>query len=183
MQIETERLTLREFVFDDWQVVAQYQNAPEYLRFYEWEFHGDADSKAFVQMFLNWQVEKPRTKYQLAITLKSGGQLIGNCGVRVNDPRLREANIGYELDHHYRGYGYATEAAQAILDFGFDELKMHRVWAHVIADNIASVHVLERLGLLLEAREREKEWIKDRWMDRLTYAMLDQEWRSKKDGR
>jgi RimJ/RimL family protein N-acetyltransferase len=178
MQLETERLIMREFREDDWPVVLAYQNDPLYLRYYHWTERTREDVQAFVEMFLSYQQERPRRNFQLALTLKDNGQLIGNCGVRVNNPDLREANIGYELASAFWGMGYATEAAREILRFGFAELDMHRIWAVTIAENKGSARVLEKLGMQLEAREREKEWIKDRWRDRLTFAILDHEWRA-----
>ena len=155
-----------------------YQNDPLYLRYYHWTERSAEDVQAFVQMFLDGQAEQPRTKFQLAVTLKFDRQLIGNCGIRINNPDLREANIGYELASNYWGLGYGTEAARAILRFGFADLGMHRIWATTVAPNQGSARVLEKLGMRLEAREREKEWIKDRWVDSLTYAILDHEWRA-----
>ena len=59
-----------------------------------------------------------------------------------------------------------------------DDLAMHRIWAKTIAENTGSMRVLEKLGMRLEAHEREKEWIKGRWHDRLTFAILDHEWQA-----
>lgn len=178
MRLETPRLILREFKGSDWPAVLAYQNDPRYLRYYHWTERTAADVQAFVQMFIAFQQERPRKNYQLAVVLKQSGQLIGNCGVRMNDPDLREANIGYELAAPYWGKGYATEAAGEILRFGFTDLCMHRIWATTVAENVGSARVLEKLGLRLEAHEREKEWIKDRWHDRLTFAILDHEWQA-----
>ena len=179
MELETERLLLREFLAADWPAVLAYQNDPLYLRYYAWTERTAADVCDFVQMFLDNQQERPRLKFQLAVTLKETGNLIGSCGVRVNDPVLREANIGYELAPDQWGKGYATEAACAILRFGFESLQMHRIWAETLAENRASAHVLEKLGMRQEAHEREEEWIKGRWHDRLLYAILDHEWRGR----
>jgi RimJ/RimL family protein N-acetyltransferase len=176
MELETKRLRLREFVKDDWQAVLAYQSDPLYLRYYHWSDRSAGPVRAFVNMFVDFQKERPRTKYQLAIVYKENHELIGNCGLRINNPELREANIGYELSSKYWGQGIATEAAQAILRFGFEELGMHRIYATTLSDNTGSAKVLAKLGMRLEAREIEKEYIKGRWYDSLTYAMLDREW-------
>ncbi len=151
--------------------VYAYHSDPLYLRYYHWTERSEADVREFVQMFLDWQKERPRTKFQLAIIHREDNRLIGNCGIRVNDPERREANIGYELDNHYWNQGYATEAARAILDFGFTELHMQRVWAKCVADNVGSARVLEKLGMRLEARELKKEFIKKAWRDHLIFAI------------
>lgn len=176
MQLTTDRLILREFEEDDWTAVLAYQSDPLYLRYYHWSDRTSGNVRAFVNMFLDWQKERPRTKFQLATTLRESGQLIGNCGIRINNPELREANIGYELNSHFWGKGYATEAARAILQFGFSELGMHRIYANALAINKGSARVLEKLGMRLEAREVEKELIKGQWQDSLIYAILDREW-------
>ena len=176
MKLETERLILREFVEEDWRAVLAYQSDPLYLRYYHWSDRSPGNVRAFVNMFIEFQQEQPRTKLQLAIVLKENAQLIGNCGIRINNVELREANIGYELNSQYWGQGYATEAARAVLRFGFEELEMHRIYATTLAANIGSSKVLAKLGMRLEARQLEKEFIKGRWYDSLTYAMLDREW-------
>lgn len=177
MRIVTSRLTLRDFVADDWPSVLAYQRDPRYLRFYPWTGRTEADARDFVKMFLGQQAERPRRKFQLAITLPDSGLLIGNCGIRRKPENDWEADIGYELDPEYWGKGYATEAAQAMVDFGFRELALHRISSWCIADNVASVRVLERLGMRLEGRLRENEYFKERWWDTLLYGLLENEWR------
>ena len=97
MQITTERLVLREFGADDWRAVLEYQRDPLYLRFYPWEDRSEADARDFVEMFRGWQTEQPRRRFQLAIVLRDGGRLIGNCGIRRKLDNDWEADIGYEL--------------------------------------------------------------------------------------
>lgn len=176
MRLETDRLLLRDFVEEDWKAVLAYQSDPLYLRYYPWSDRTPGSVRAFVNMFLQFQRERPRTKFQLALVLKENEQLIGNCGIRINDVELREANIGYELSSHYWGQGYATEAAREILRFGFEELEMHRIYATTLSANVGSAKVLAKLGMRLEAQELEKEFIKGRWYDSLTFAILDREW-------
>ena len=167
MRIATERLVLREFVADDWPDVLAYQRDPRYLRFYPWDDRTEAEVRSFVQMFLDQQADRPRREFQLAITLSESGRLIGNCGLRLKPENDWEADIGYELAPEHWGRGYATEAALAIVDFGFRELRLHRVSSWFVADNTASAKVLERVGLRLEGRLRENEYFKGRWWDTL----------------
>ncbi|HEX2171041.1 MAG TPA: GNAT family protein [Dehalococcoidia bacterium] len=179
MQFTTEHLLLREFREDDWRAILAYQSDPRYLRFYPLAGRSEADVRAFVGMFLAQQAEEPRWKWQLAIVLPEQDRLIGNCGLRLDAPAARTANIGYELDPRQWGRGYATEAMRAMLRFGFEELGLHRVWAWCIAENTASARALERLGLLCEGRQREQEWFKGRWWDTLLYGILEGEWRGR----
>lgn len=181
MKLETERLLLRDFVKDDWQRVLEYQSAPLYLRYNHWTERTPEAVQEFVGWFLDHQVRQPRIRFQLAVTLKSNNLLIGNCGVRMNRAGDVEASIGYEFDPQYWNHGYATEAAHAIVDFGFQHFGVHRIYADCVADNIGSAHVLEKLGMKLEGRLREKEYFKNRWWDALIYAILEQEWAAHKE--
>jgi RimJ/RimL family protein N-acetyltransferase len=178
MELTTERLILREFRQDDWPAVLAYQSDPRYLRYYAWTGRTPAAVQEFVQMFLAQQQAEPRIKFQLAVELKSSGQLIGNCGVRLKVAGAHEGDIGYELAPEHWGRGYATEAACAVVAFGFGQLGLHRISAWCIADNAGSARVLQKLGMQQEGRLRENEQFKGRWWDTLLFGILDHEWRS-----
>ncbi len=176
MKLETERLILRDFVKDDWQQVLEYQSNPLYLRYYEWTERTPEAVQEFVGWFLDHQKQKPRIKFQLAIVLKSTNQLIGNCGIRMDKANAPQADIGYELDPKHWNQGYATEAAHAIVDFGFSTFGLRRVWSWCVAANLGSAHVLEKLGMRREGHLRENEYYRGRWWDTLIYAILADEW-------
>jgi RimJ/RimL family protein N-acetyltransferase len=176
--LTTQRILLRDFIKSDWEAVLAYQQDPLYLRYNEWTSRTPDEVQDFIQMFLDHQKQEPRNKFQFALTLKPSGQLIGNCGVRRDSPGALEGDIGYELDPRFWGRGYATEAAQAVLQFGFTQMSLHRITARCVAENTASAHVLEKLGMLQEGRLREHQYFKGRWWDTLLYAILYDEWRT-----
>jgi len=178
MILKTERLILRDFVQSDWEAVLAYQQNPLYLRYNEWTERSPEAVREFIQMFLDHQEQEPRIKFQFAVTLKSTGQLIGNCGVRRDSADAHEGDIGYELDPVHWGKGYTTEAARTVLGFGFTQMRLHRACAYCVADNIGSAHVLEKLGMRLEGHLREHRYYKNRWWDTLIYAILYDEWQA-----
>jgi ribosomal-protein-alanine N-acetyltransferase len=182
MNIATERLLLREVIEDDWTSILAYQKKPEYLRYYEWKSRSEKDVRDFVDMFLEQQGERPRLRWQLAVELKASGRLVGTCGIRTDTADAVEGDIGFELDPDFWGKGYASEAAAAILRFGFEDLALHRIWAWCVEDNLGSIHVLEKLGMKQEARLREKQFYKGRLWNHLVYAMLDREWKAMTTG-
>ena len=182
MMLTTARLVLREFEEGDWPAVLAYQSDPRYLRFYAWEGRTEEGVRDFVGMFLGYEREEPRYRFQLAVTLRADGRLIGNCGVRLPAPRARVAELGYELAPEHWGRGYATEAARAMAAFGFGELGLHRLQSNCVADNTASARVLEKLGMRREGRLREAQWYKGRWWDTLLYGLLEGEWRDLNGG-
>jgi len=182
MELITPRLVLRDFRAEDWHAVLAYQRQSLYLRYYAWTDRSPQEVHQFVQMFVDQQHADPRIKFQLAVTLKSSGELIGNCGIRREAPGDHQAEIGFELDPRFWGQGYATEAAREVLAFGFNHLELHRVWAHSVADNLGSARVLSKLGMRQEAQLREAEYYKDRYWDTLIFAILEPEWRESRSG-
>jgi RimJ/RimL family protein N-acetyltransferase len=174
--LTTDRLILREFDKSDWPAVLAYQSDPRYLRYYHWTGRTPEEVQEFVGMFLAQQQQRPRLKFQLAVVLKETEQLIGNCGIRLKELEAREADIGYEFSPEHWGRGYATEAARAIVYFGFTELRLHRIWSWCIAENTASARVLQKLGMRPEGRLRENEYFKGRYWDTLLFGLLDHEW-------
>lgn len=180
--LRTERLLLRDFVEADWEAVLAYQQHPLYLRYNAWTSRSAEEVRDFVQIFLDHQKQDPRIKFQFALILKSTGQLIGNCGVRRDAPAAHEGDMGYELAPEHWGKGYATEAARAVMRFGFTEMRLHRISAYCVADNVGSAHVLEKLGMRQEGRLREHRYFKGRYWDTLLYAILYEEWRKQSTG-
>lgn len=176
MEITTERLLLREFVEDDWVAVHAYRSDARYQEYYDSSESSLQAAQEFVLSQVTRQLEQPRIKFQLAVVLRSEHKLIGNCGIRKDLAEAQQADIGYELNPQYWGQGYATEAARAILDFGFNHLNVHRIWASCVADNARSRGVLEKLGMRQEGRLREVEFFKGRWWDTLIYAILKDDW-------
>lgn len=177
MRITTPRLVLREFVAGDWPAVLAYQREPLYLRYGARTGRSEAEVQQHVQELLDQQAEQPRRRFRLAITLRESGRLIGSCAIRRAAANEWEADIGYDLAPDTWGNGYATEAARAMVDFGFQEWALHRVSSWCIADNTGSARVLERVGLRLEGRLRENEYFKGRWWDTLLYGMLAGDWK------
>nr|WP_321487069.1 GNAT family protein [uncultured Draconibacterium sp.] len=74
--------------------------------------------------------------------------------------------------------GFATEAAKAVINYLFCELKKHRITASIDPENIASVALLEKLGFRKEAHFRESLFLNDKWVDDVIYALLAREWKA-----
>lgn len=182
MEVLTNRLWLREFVDTDWETILEYQREPRFQQFYPMAECSAESVRSCVKIFIDWQTAEPRTRYQLAITLRSNHQLIGSVGIRLKGETTSEAEIGYEIHPAEWGKGYASEAAQAMLAFGFSELNLHRVHAGCICENVASARVLQKAGLRHEGHLRQVEWMKGRWWDTELYAILEDEWRAHPNG-
>ena len=87
-----------------------------------------------------------RRCYEFAVVLRRGGKLIGACDLARAGRRT--ADIGYMLSPRHWGYGYGTEIACALVDFGFAQLSLERLSAVVAIENERSRRVLENAGLV-----------------------------------
>ncbi len=175
--LTTKRLLLREFRELDWQAAHEYACDPEVVRYMEWGPNAEKDTQNFVRRAITAQQEQPRRNYTFAIVLKTENQLIGSCGIHLSNPGNQGGYIGYALNRRYWGKGYATEAARALLTFGFGKLKLHRIFATCDPTNIGSVCVLEKIGMQREGHLRQHKWQKGKWRDSFLYALLDHEWK------
>jgi ribosomal-protein-alanine N-acetyltransferase len=175
--IRTERLVLRDFEEADWEAVHSYGSDLEVVRYMDWGPNTEEETKKFIQRAIAHRKEQPRRIYTLAIVLKPENKLIGGCGIYVSNPENQEGWIGYCLNRNFWGQGYATETAKGLLKFGFDQLNLHRIFATCDPANIASAHVLEKIGMQREGHFREHKWAKGKWRDSLLYAVLDYEWK------
>jgi len=176
LSLETERLTLREFVETDFGAVHAYASDLEVVRFMPWGPNTPEDTQAFLARTIARYAETPRTHYDFAIGVTGSGRLVGGCSLRVTSEEHREGSIGYCLHRGVWGRGIATEAARALLALGFGELGLHRVFAMCDAENVRSARVMEKVGMVREGRLREHRCIRGRWRDSLVYGLLDREW-------
>ncbi|MBM7601667.1 RimJ/RimL family protein N-acetyltransferase [Virgibacillus halotolerans] len=87
--------------------------------------------------------------YPFAVTMESTKELIGTMTIRV-DKLHNKGELAYWIGRPYWGKGYATEAAQLIIDFGFNELNLNRIWAPIMSKNKASCKVMEKVGMSYE---------------------------------
>jgi [ribosomal protein S5]-alanine N-acetyltransferase len=138
LSLTTERLILRDFQETDWEAVHRYACDPEVVRYMLWGPNSEEDTKDYIQKASLQKLDQPRWNFDLAAILNTDNQLIGACGIHVLSPQNREGCIGYCFNKHFWGQGYATEAAKAILAFGFEQLELHRIFATCNVENIAT---------------------------------------------
>ena len=103
-------------------------------------------------------------------------QLLGTCSLR-RSPHNRRAELGYWLAAAAWGQGFATEATTAMVDFGFGDLGLGRVFAQVLAGNDASCRVLDKLGMRREGELRAHLRKGKTLRDVFVYGLLREEWR------
>lgn len=123
----------------------------------------------------NWIIEnsnKNTQRFTFAIELKSDAQFIGLIGITLGKIKYKNAEVWFKFDTKFWNKGYATEALKEILKFGFADLKLHRIEAGCAVENIGSIKVLEKVGMLREAHTRKLLPLKSGWSDNYGYAKL-----------
>lgn len=179
-RIETERLILRPFTLDD---------APEVQR-----LAGDMAIAATTTniphpykdgMAEDW-IKTHEERFEkgelanFAIVLKKKNNLIGAIGLQIKKVH-ENGELGYWIGKPYWGRGYCTEAAQAVLKYGFRVLKLNRIYATYMSDNPSSGRVMEKIGMRYEGtlRQHVKKW--GEYKDLKMYSILKGEYKTSLD--
>jgi [ribosomal protein S5]-alanine N-acetyltransferase len=168
--IRTARLEIRQFVSTDWPAVYTYTADSVVMTYIPGGAHTEAQAQAFATDHSGDQAEA------YAIVHCAAQQLIGHM---VFHPWFapQTYEIGWAFNPAYHRQGYATEAAAALLAYGFEQLKLHRIIATCQPENPASYRVMEKIGMRREGWFRKCLYQEDgRWWDELFYAILDEEW-------
>jgi RimJ/RimL family protein N-acetyltransferase len=152
--LETERLILRRYrmpdantipdMLNDWEVVRWLSRVPNP--------YTASDAQAWVaRTTINWDCG---IEYQFVIVPKADDgneqRLVGAMGLTAENTRPGVWELGYWIAPVAWGRGLATEAARAVIDFGFTELLMDLVWATVLPENLRSRRVLEKTGMVAD---------------------------------
>lgn len=181
---ETARLTLRSFEDADTFVFAGYRSDPEVARYQGWDAPFSMElATRFIEAMKATTPGIPGEWYQIAIVLKSSGEMIGDCAFHLLAEDARQAEIGFTISRDYQGKGYATEAVQGLLDHLFQTYHLHRVRANCDPENEASAGLLERVGMRHEGRFIESLWFKGRYTGEDWYAILRREWLEQKEAK
>ena len=179
--LTTDRLVLRELRLDDARAVSERAGDRRVARFLiavPSPYPVSLATRWIAARIAWWQQGRGVT---LAITRREDpGELLGSVSLR-RFVRDRRAELGYWLGADAWGKGYATEAAGALVDIGFTELGLSRIYAHVIEGNVASCHVLEKLGMINEGIRRQHVRKGKKLVDIVMYGMLRDEWREHQD--
>jgi ribosomal-protein-alanine N-acetyltransferase len=114
--------------------------------------------------------------YSFGIFRKGGNELVGTVSLSmVARGALQKCMIGYSLDQFHNGCGYTTEAVKLAVRYAFEELKLHRVEAGVMPENIGSLRVLEKAGFQKEGIERKGVEINGQWQDHQILSILSED--------
>jgi len=176
LPIVTDRHVLRRFTYDDMPDVLRFASQPSVARVTSTRIQATEEGiRKYIELQNSYQPFEKDKVFELAVERKEDGKVIGLLGLICQDHGQGE--IGWALGVEYRGQGYATEAARALMDHGFNSLGLHRIHADTSSDNLASWRVMERLGMRREALLRGSVYEEGKWLDKYIYGVLADELR------
>lgn len=176
-KLETDRLILREFQLDEADRKALFRifSDSRVTRYYNLNtFKEPEEAWRLLQRRHGrfWQNRGVRW----AITLKESDELIGSCGFNTVNPKLRVAELGYELARPYWQKGIMTEAVRAALTYGLADLGLKRIEAWIMPPNRASANLLLKVGFQSEGVVENKGYWNGRFHDLELFSLLAEQW-------
>ena len=175
IELPGQHVILRDFRPDDATAALQVVGDDAVTQWLSFDSRDLAGAEAMIDGAIERAQHQPRTEFYLAVVLPEHDELIGFA--RLAYAGVQAAKLGYAIRADQWGHGYATDATRTIVDFGFTELKLHRISAAIGPDNKGSIRIAERLGMRLEGRIRDHVFTNGQWRDSALYAVLAQEWK------
>ena len=176
IEIITDRLLLREHRESGLEYFHAWISVPEVMRFVGFPLSGSlAESRQRLSQIIQAARCQDRKQYFFAIVTKHNNSYIGDTGLTILNQQQDSgiAENGYFLLPTNQKQGYAVEAVKAVLDFGFTELKLHKIIAHCDKRNTSSENVMFRCGMVNEGDFRLHRFAADGvWTDELVYAIV-----------
>jgi [ribosomal protein S5]-alanine N-acetyltransferase len=175
--LETARLRLRPFVAGDVDAIFPIVSDPAFPRMMSWNAHRDRDETADYVRSL--EVGERGTAVTWAI--EHEGRAVGSIGLASMQwqsaaLRVDRCELGYWLAPALWGKGLMTEAATAVVRFGFDTIGLHKVTTRCFVENTASRRVIEKTGFRFVGRAEDDVWRDGRWWTQLLYELTSPEW-------
>jgi RimJ/RimL family protein N-acetyltransferase len=177
--LTTARMSLRPYETGDLAAVHDLFGRDDVSRYLLWEPMDLDQARALLERRVRQtRIDAEGDGILLAAVLTESGRMIGEFMLRLTSARSRQGEIGWSIHPDVQGRGLATEGAREMLRLGFEELGLHRIIAESDPRNVASLRVMERLGMRREAHFLENLFLKGEWIGSIIYAMLESEWRA-----
>jgi len=172
-ELSLEPVVLRRPEFKDVDLLYVYRNNLEVTRFL------GGFSLGYSRQDLHDWIERHRSQTGDIIWViadKASDRCLGHAGLYDVDHRVRSANFGMLIgDETYRDRGLGQVVTQAVVDYGFDELNLHRIDLHVLATNPRAIHIYTKVGFKCEGILRDAQFRSGQYVDMVVMAMLEHE--------
>ncbi len=179
--ILTKRLAIRNLERQDAERVFRYRSNPSVKRFQFWEPVSIEEVQSFIEATGGLDKNQVEDWCQFGLFLRAGGQLVGDCGFRSLAEDPSQAEIAVTVAPEFQEQGFGLEAVRALLDLLFRKEGKRRVYASVDPENAASIALLKKAGMRVEAHFIESLWFKGRWADDMIFGLLAREY-NREDG-
>lgn len=179
IEIRSERLALRDFTTDDVDAAFMVVGDDRVTRWLSFDSRSRSEAEAMIDGVEARRQLVPRQEYYLAVEARDAGGVVGFA--RLGLDGIQAAKLGYAIAADHWGRGYASEAAQSLIDYGFRELRLHRISAAIGPGNAASITIADRTAMTYEGRIRDHVFTNGAWRDSLLYSILAPEWACTKD--
>jgi RimJ/RimL family protein N-acetyltransferase len=171
MVLATPRLRLRDFEPRDAEAMLRIEGDPEAVRWQSYAPRTLESCRAYIERDLGSRIGD-RSCFDLAIALADDGRYVGRVGLDIKLPERSVGELWFILERALWGRGLVPEAARRLVDFGFEDKGLHRIFLECDPRNPGAIRVAEKLGMEREAHLRENVRIKGEWCDSLIFAVL-----------
>ena len=180
MNLETERLILRNLRESDLEDFHIYHSNPEVCKFQSYDAFNIGQSREFIEDQKNAKFGTPGEWVQVGIELKEHSKLIGDLALKPTKDEPRTVEIGVTLNPQFQGKGFAIEAFKTVFDHLFNKTETHRIFGILDVENDGSRKLLDNLNFRREAHFVKSYWDKNfnEWRDEFLYAMLREDWKA-----
>ncbi len=174
--IETERLVLRKFRYSDDDSMLKYWIADEKIQslYSEPVYSTKAEVKGLLDKYISSYDKEDY--YRWAVIDKETNECIGQIAYFLVDSKNNFAEIEYCIGSAFQCRGFATEATKAIIKFGFEQINLHKVQICTKTINNPSKRVIEKCGFTYEGTLRDYFFMDNRYVGRLYFSMLRDEY-------
>lgn len=173
LRLRGDNVVLRDFTDADIDDVFAIVGDDQVTRWLSFDSKSQTQAQEMLDGVLKRAHDEPRTEYYLAVTRYGDDRVIGF--IRLAKSGARAGKLGYSIHADHQGFGYATDAARTMINFGFDVLNLHRITAAIGPDNAASIAVVKRLGFTHEGRLRDHVFTNGAWRDSVLFSILEDE--------
>lgn len=179
-QLLSQRLSLRLVNNSDLENIHELHSLPETDRYNTLGIPQNVqETESIIKSWIAAYHLRHLKEFIFVIEQTSDRQFIGLIALKLGSSKFKTGEVWYKLHAKHWGQGFATEALNAVLEFGFQELQLHRIEAGCAVDNIGSIKVLEKVGMTREGRKRKVLPLKTGWSDNFEYAILEEDYKPK----
>ncbi|MBH8573026.1 GNAT family N-acetyltransferase [Nostocaceae cyanobacterium CENA369] len=179
--VVTKQLIIRRMAQTDLLDFLAYQTHPEVLRYMPVEPLTQERAIDFLARQAVVEIGDEGGYIVFAVHHIADAKIIGEVGINLLPKAQSKGEIGWSLHPNYQGRGYATQAAQVLLNYGFAQRNLHRITSICDTRNTASYMLMERLGMRREGHLKQSQLIKGLWQNEYIYALLREEWLFQQD--